>query len=65
MIMKTIVNKITLFAATLGLFVAGCSDKDLAVQPRQSISSEAALTSVNSVDAAVIGVYSTLKSRLL
>lgn len=65
MIMKTIVNKITLFAATLGLFVAGCSDKDLTVQPRQSISSDAALTSVNSVDAAVIGVYATLKSRVL
>jgi hypothetical protein len=65
MIMKTIVNKITLFAATLGLFAAGCSDKDLAVQPRQSISSETALTSINSVDAAVIGVYATLKSRVL
>ncbi|MFN9998733.1 MAG: RagB/SusD family nutrient uptake outer membrane protein, partial [bacterium] len=63
--MKTIVNKITVFAATLGILVAGCSDKDLAVQPRQSISSETALTSVSSVDAAVIGVYATLKSRFL
>ena len=63
--MKTILNKITVFAALTGLFAAGCSDKDLAVQPRQSISSEAALTSVSSVDAAVIGVYSTLKSRVL
>ncbi|MFM7359111.1 MAG: RagB/SusD family nutrient uptake outer membrane protein [Sediminibacterium sp.] len=63
--MKTIVNKITFFAATLGFFIVGCSDKDLSVQPRQSISSETALTSVNSVDAAVIGVYATLKSRVL
>jgi hypothetical protein len=65
MIMKTIVNKIVLSAATIGLLIASCSDKDLAVQPRQSISSETALTSVNSVDAAVIGVYATLKSRVL
>lgn len=63
--MKTIINKLPVFAALTGLFAAGCSDKDLAVQPRQSISSETALTSVSSVDAAVIGVYSTLKSRVL
>jgi len=63
--MKTIVNKLTVFAATIGLFAAGCSDKDLAVQPRQSISSTTALTSINSVDAAVIGVYANLKSRVL
>lgn len=63
--MKTIVNKLSVFAAAIGLFIAGCSDKELAVQPRQSIPSDNALTTVGSVDAAVIGVYATLKSRVL
>ena len=63
--MKTIINKITLLAATFGLFIAGCSDKDLAVQPRQSVASDNALNTVNNVDAAVIGVYATLKNRVL
>lgn len=63
--MKTIINKFLISASAMSLLLASCSDKDLTVLPRQSIASETALSSPASVDAAVIGTYANLKSRVL
>lgn len=64
-IMKIIMNKFLITASLASLLMTSCTDKDLNVLPRQSIDASTALNSPASVDAAVIGVYSTLKSRVL
>jgi starch-binding outer membrane protein, SusD/RagB family len=55
---------LSLIAATLALTISGCK-KQLEIEPRQSISSNTALTSKEAIDASIVSIYGRFKSARL
>lgn len=62
--MKRTLYKFSFFL-TIGLFTLASCNKQLNVEPRQSISFESALTSAANVEAAINSVYGGLRSQVL
>ena len=59
--MKKYISKISLFAITLSLLASSC-EKQLEIDPRQSIDAATALTSRDAIEASITGVYARLKN---
>lgn len=59
--MKKYFSKYILMTGLLAIVVSGC-ERQLEISPRQSISSNAALTSRDAINAAITGIYARLKN---
>lgn len=59
--MKISIFKISVFAAFLGLIATGC-EKQLEIEPRQSIDASTALSSREAIEASITAIYSRLKN---
>ena len=62
--MNKYIFKFCLAISAIGLISVGC-DKQLEIEPRQSILAETALTTRDAIDASITGIYARLKSARL